>query len=128
MELDGHILRKGTRLQLGIGAANHDPDEFPNPEQLDFSRPKVSSLAFGYGPHFCLGAALARLETQVALSRLLDRIPQVQLGTRTFRIPTALFLAIAEISTDYHSEPMTGGPPTSQQRPNGRFPSVYCQT
>jgi cytochrome P450 len=70
IELDGHVLQKGTRLELGIGAANHDPNEFQNPEQLDFTRPKVSSLAFGYGPHFCLGAALARMETQVALSRL----------------------------------------------------------
>jgi cytochrome P450 len=92
VELDGHLLRKGTRLQLGIGAANHDPAEFPNPEQLDFTRPKVNSLAFGYGPHFCLGAALARLETQVALSRLLERIPQVQLGTRRFEYRPLYFL------------------------------------
>ena len=82
IEVDGQVLRKGTRVQLGIGAANHDPSEFPNPEQLDFTRQKVNSLAFGYGPHFCLGAALARTETQVALSRLLERIPQIQLGTR----------------------------------------------
>jgi cytochrome P450 len=92
IELDGQVLRKGTRLQLGIGAANHDPDEFPNPEQLDFSRPKVNSLAFGYGPHFCLGAALARLETQVALSRLLERIPQIQLGTGHFEYRPLYFL------------------------------------
>jgi cytochrome P450 len=92
IELDGHLLRKGSRLQLGIGAANHDPAEFPNPEQLDFTRPKVHSLAFGYGPHFCLGAALARMETQVALSSLLDRIPTVQLGTRYFEYQPLYFL------------------------------------
>jgi cytochrome P450 len=92
IELDGQVLRKGTRLQLGIGAANHDPAEFPNPEQLDFTRPKVNSLAFGYGPHFCLGAALARMETQVALSSLLDRIPKVQLGTRHFEYRPLYFL------------------------------------
>jgi cytochrome P450 len=92
IELDGHVLRKGTRVQLGIGAANHDPSEFPNPEQLDFTRPKVNSLAFGHGPHFCLGAALARMETQVALSRLLERIPQVQLGTRHFEYRPLYFL------------------------------------
>jgi cytochrome P450 len=84
IELDGKVLRKGSRVQLGIGAANHDPSEFPNPEQLDFTRPKVNSLAFGYGPHFCLGAALARMEAQIALSRLLLRIPQVQLGINHF--------------------------------------------
>lgn len=92
IELDGHLLRKGSRLQLGIGAANHDPAEFPNPEQLDFARPKVNSLAFGYGAHFCLGAALARMETQVALSSLLDRIPKVQLGTRHFEYEPLYFL------------------------------------
>jgi cytochrome P450 len=92
IELDGHLLRKGSRLELGIGAANHDPAEFPNPEQLDFTRPKVNSLAFGYGPHFCLGAALARMETQVALSSLLDRIPKVQLGTRHFEYRPLYFL------------------------------------
>jgi len=91
-ELDGHLLRKGSRLQLGIGAANHDPAEFPNPAQLDFTRPKVNSLAFGYGPHFCLGAALARMETQVALSSLLDRVPKVQLGTRNFEYQPLYFL------------------------------------
>jgi cytochrome P450 len=92
IELDGQVLRKGTRVQLGIGAANHDPAEFPNPEQLDFTRPKVNSLAFGYGPHFCLGAALARMETQVALSSLLERIPQVQLGARHFEYRPLYFL------------------------------------
>jgi len=84
IELDGQVLRKGTRVQLGIGAANHDPSEFPNPEQLDFTRPKVNSLAFGYGPHFCMGAALAKMEAQIALSRLLRRMPQVQLGINHF--------------------------------------------
>jgi cytochrome P450 len=92
IELDGKVLRKGSRVQLGIGAANHDPSEFPNPEQLQFTRPKVNSLAFGYGPHFCLGAALARMEAQIALSRLLDRLPQVQLGTRHFEYRPPYFL------------------------------------
>jgi cytochrome P450 len=92
LEVAGHILRKGTRLQVGIGAANHDPDEFPHPEQLDFTRPKVNSLAFGYGPHFCLGAALSRMETRVALSRLLERVPQVQLATWHFEYRPIHFL------------------------------------
>jgi cytochrome P450 len=92
IELHGHLLRKGARVQVGIGAANHDPDEFPNPEQLDFARPKVNSLAFGYGPHFCLGAALSRMEVRVALSTLLERIPQVQLATRYFEYRPIHFL------------------------------------
>lgn len=92
IELNGQVLRKGQRIQLGIGAANHDPAEFDHPEQLDFTRPKVNSLAFGYGPHFCLGSALAKMEAQVALSRLLDRIPNVELGTRQFEYRPVYFL------------------------------------
>jgi cytochrome P450 len=92
IELNGEVLRKGQRIQLGIGAANHDPGEFDHPEQLDFTRPKVNSLAFGYGPHFCVGAALAKMEAQVALSRLLDRIPEVELGTRQFEYRPLYFL------------------------------------
>jgi cytochrome P450 len=92
IELDGHVLRKGSRVLLGIGAGNHDPGEFQDPGLLDFTRTKVQSLAFGYGPHFCLGAALARMEAQVALSRLLDRMPQIQLGTKHFEYQPAYFL------------------------------------
>jgi cytochrome P450 len=92
IELDGHVLRKGNRVLLGIGAGNHDPGEFQDPGVLDFARTKVQSLAFGYGPHFCLGAALARMEAQVALSRLLDRMPQIQLGTKHFEYQPAYFL------------------------------------
>jgi cytochrome P450 len=92
IELNGEVLRKGQRIQLGIGAANHDPSEFDQPEQLDFTRPKVNSLAFGYGAHFCLGAALARMETQVALSRILDRMPDLKLATRQFEYRPLYFL------------------------------------
>lgn len=84
IELEGKAFRKGQRILLGIGAGNHDPSEFDRPEELDFTRPKVNSLAFGYGPHFCLGAALARMEAQIALFTLLDRLPGVELGTCEF--------------------------------------------
>jgi cytochrome P450 len=92
IELDGHVLRKGTRVQLGIGAANHDPSEFSDPESLDFTRTKVQSLAFGFGPHFCLGAALARMEAQIALSKLVQRMPRVQLATKDFEYRPLYFL------------------------------------
>jgi len=62
------------------------------PEQLDFTRAKVNSLAFGYGPHFCVGSALAKMEAQVGLTRLLDRVPDVELGTRQFEYRPLYFL------------------------------------
>ena len=92
IELDGQVMRKGARVQLGIGAANHDPNEFANPESLDFTRTNLHSLAFGYGPHFCLGAALARMETQVALSRLVHRMPWIKLAADHFEYEPLYFL------------------------------------
>jgi cytochrome P450 len=92
IELDGQVLRKGSRVQLGIGAANHDPSQFSDPESLDFTRTRVQSLAFGYGPHFCLGATLARMEAQIALSKLVHRMPRVQLTTKDFEYRPLYFL------------------------------------
>jgi cytochrome P450 len=84
VELAGQVLPKGSRVLLGTGAANHDPAEFRDPETLDLTRAKPHSLAFGYGPHFCIGAALARLETQVALLGLMRRTPNITLESKTF--------------------------------------------
>lgn len=84
VELDDQVLRKGSTVLVGTGAANHDPAEFKDPETLDLTRSKPHSLAFGYGPHFCIGAALARLETQIALSGLLRRTPDITLESKTF--------------------------------------------
>jgi cytochrome P450 len=58
-----------------LGAANRDPIVFSRPEQLQLDRPGPAPLAFGYGAHYCLGAALARLEIAIALRYLLARRP-----------------------------------------------------
>src|SRR5439155_24936018 len=60
--------------------ANHDPAVYPDhPERLDITRPNVRPLSFGGGIHFCLGAQLARIEAEVAISTLLRRIPDLRL-------------------------------------------------
>jgi cytochrome P450 len=79
--LSGRHIGAGQYVALSLGAANRDPAQFPNAEQLDVGRTANHHLAFGYGPHFCLGAALARLEGQCALAALLQRWPHLRLVT-----------------------------------------------
>ncbi|MCC7024368.1 MAG: cytochrome P450 [Thermomicrobiales bacterium] len=77
----GHRIAPGATIWLWIAAANHDPAQFPNPETIDMTRTENRHLSFGLGPHFCLGAALARLEIQIALATLHKRYPGLRLAT-----------------------------------------------
>jgi cytochrome P450 len=70
----------GTRVLLNYGAANRDPNQFPNPDNFDLSRRRNPHLAFGAGIHLCAGQHLARLEMKTALTLLLSRLPDVQLS------------------------------------------------
>jgi hypothetical protein len=75
VELGGITLAAGTPVTLCIGAANRDPLQFPDPENLDIGRSPNRHLAFGTGAHQCAGMALARLEGAIAISRFLARFP-----------------------------------------------------
>jgi cytochrome P450 len=76
LELHGEQLHAGDSVLLLLGAANHDEREFgPTAEEFDITRRPDRHLAFGYGAHFCLGAALARIEGKVALEQIHRRIP-----------------------------------------------------
>jgi len=72
LEIDGAPVAKGGFVVIVIGAANRDPAQFSDPERLDIGREKNDHLTFGVGRHFCIGAALARMEGRVALRVLLD--------------------------------------------------------
>jgi hypothetical protein len=80
VELGGRQIPKGENVLCLLGSANHDPAVYPDrPERLDIERPNVKPLSFGGGIHFCLGAQLARIETEVAINTLLRRIPSLRL-------------------------------------------------
>jgi cytochrome P450 len=81
VELGGATIPAGAQLQLHYAAGNRDTKEFPQPETFQMTRPNSAGhLAFGGGEHFCLGAALARLEGKIALEVLGSRLPDLRLA------------------------------------------------
>lgn len=79
IEFHGTTFKKGQLIFLSIAGSNRDPRANKDPDTFDINREKSTQISFGYGIHLCIGAALARLETQVALEELLDRYPDMQL-------------------------------------------------
>lgn len=76
VEIGGVALPAGAFVTLGIGAANRDPAQFPDPDRLDIARTPNRHLAFGAGIHACAGMTLARIEGRIAIGRLLERAPR----------------------------------------------------
>ncbi|MEV7598978.1 cytochrome P450 [Kitasatospora sp. NPDC089797] len=98
---EGVVIRQGEPILLGFGAAGRDPDAHPDrPDDFDPARPDKDHLAFGYGPHFCLGAPLARLEAEVALAGLFDTYPDTVLdpyGPPPARLESVIINGPAEL-------------------------------
>ncbi len=80
LEFAGKVMQKGQRIMLGIAAAGRDPKRFANPDHFDITRKPERTLSFGYGLHFCIGAPLARLESQIAVTELVKRFPNLRLS------------------------------------------------
>jgi len=74
----GQTIPAGSKVLLHYAAANRDPEMFPDPDRFDLDRPRKRHLAFGLGVHFCLGAAMARLEAEIALRQLAARLPNLE--------------------------------------------------
>ena len=97
VELGGVTLAPGTLVTLCIGAANRDPQQFPDPESLDIGRTPNRHLAFGTGAHQCAGMALARLEGAIAISRFLARLSRYALQGTPVRGGRARFRGFLSI-------------------------------
>ena len=83
--LDGQTIPAGALVVAMIGAANRDPAVFADAERFDVGRTDNRHLSFGFGPHFCVGAPLARLEGEVVFRTLLARYPAIRLATDDVR-------------------------------------------
>jgi cytochrome P450 len=90
-ELSGAQIRAGDQVTVSLAGANRDPAVFEDPDRFDIRRPNAGKhLAFAHGPHFCLGAHLARLEARIAVETVLDLLPELRLADRHPAAPRGL--------------------------------------
>lgn len=87
IEIAGEVIRAGEGIIIDLAPANWDGDEFPEPDVLDPGRPARQHLAFGFGPHQCVGQQLARVELQMVFHTLFRRIPTLKLAVPFDEIP-----------------------------------------
>ncbi|WP_078955243.1 cytochrome P450 [Streptomyces griseus] len=87
VEVGGVLIRAGEAVYASYLAANRDPEVFADPDVLDFDRTGTGHLSFGHGPHHCMGAMLTRMESEVMLSSLLARYPELRLAGRPEDVP-----------------------------------------
>ena len=110
-EVGGHKLMPGDRAYLFYTSANHDPAHYDEPDRFRIDRDwtrEARHYAFGFGIHFCLGAELARAETQIAIRTLYTRLPNLRMkaGFRPEQVPGMVFRTWAEIEMEYDGAPL----------------------
>ncbi|GHJ39175.1 cytochrome P450 [Streptomyces sp. TS71-3] len=86
----GAEIRKGEPVYVSYLAANRDPEVFPDPDRIDFERMPNPHVSFGHGPHYCPGGILARMETELMVNTLLDRMPGLRLAVPPEDVPWRL--------------------------------------
>ncbi|MCQ9136155.1 cytochrome P450 family protein [Streptomyces hilarionis] len=84
--LGGADLPAGVPVLIALGAANRDPERFPDPDRLDLDRDAAAHLGFGHGIHRCVGASLAKAEAEIALRQVLTRFPAIRLAVAPERV------------------------------------------
>ena len=97
MTIGGADIPKGDVMMLLLAAAHHDPAAVDRPDEFDPDREAIRHLGFGKGPHFCLGAPLARLEAAVALSKVTARFPKAQMAGEPQYKPNVTLRGLASL-------------------------------
>ncbi len=100
VDVGGQRIERGQLVVAVVGSANRDPEQFPDPATLDLRREAGKHVGFGRGPHYCLGAPLARLETETALRTLFTRLPDLRLAIAEEDLywrPIPLFRSLASL-------------------------------
>ena len=101
VEIAGNLIPAGATVIALLGSANRDPRVFADPDRFDATRGATEHVSFGYGVHFCLGAALARLEATVALQELVARASRLEPAGTIERISSLVFRGPARLPLRY---------------------------
>jgi hypothetical protein len=129
VEMHGTTIPKGSRIQLLWGAANLDEREIPQPERFDVTR-SARHLTFGLGPHFCMGAALGRLEARIAFEGLLDRASGFVVSEPPARLRSPWAFAFEAVNLTLParivSEPPVGLQQVPNQQPHSSGPESWA--
>ncbi len=107
-ELNGQRIAKDEKVVMWYGAANRDPDIFPNPDNFDLTRDNVSKhLAFGYGVHKCLGQRVAQMQLRVSYEKLFERFPNIEYTGKITYAPNTLVHAISKLEVNLYGQGKT---------------------
>jgi cytochrome P450 len=102
-EIAGQQIAENEKVIMWYGAANRDPDVFPDPDRFDMHRPNVEKhLAFGHGVHKCLGNRIAQMQLNIAYERIFDRFPNIQWTGKQKIAPVVLVHAISSLQVHLH--------------------------
>ncbi|GAA0935538.1 cytochrome P450 [Pseudonocardia zijingensis] len=99
-EIRGRRISPGERVHLVLSAANRDPEKFADPDTLDLSRRPNPQIAFGKGIHACIGAQLARMETRIAVARIVERLPGLALAAEPRWKPSLASRSLEELRVE----------------------------
>jgi cholest-4-en-3-one 26-monooxygenase len=104
IEIRGQKIREGERIIMWYIAANRDEETYSNPDQFDIGRSPNDHLAFGIGPHFCLGNHLARMEIKIMFQELLRRLPDIQQAGKVQRLRSNFINGVKHLPVEFSPE------------------------